>query len=266
MTPELEKLIDSAIINGTISDRSKELLIKKAEQLGIAALDFELYLESKLGQSKNMSIAGTTESHSYTQAPPITTNKEGVVKKCPSCGAPTESFNTKCQECGHEFRDIQAAKSVKELSNQLENAAQKIRKERENLEVTKENRFLRDPNKVAREIAISQASIISSFPVPNTKEDILEFLSIALPEAKKKPNDIGDPRIVLDGSDVLKNTWLAKCEQVIMKAKFSMKDDKKSMEEIEYYANQLAIHQQQNNKGCLGLILNPFIKIIQGGK
>jgi hypothetical protein len=62
---------------------------------------------------------------------------------------------------------------------------------------------------------------------------------------------------VLDGSDGLKNAWLAKCEQVIMKAKFSMKDDKKLLEEIEFYSNQLSTAQQQN-KSILGKILNPF--------
>ena len=32
-----------------------------------------------------------------------------------------------------------------------------------------------------------------------------------------------------------------KCHQIIMKARFSMKDDKKTLEEIEVYAKQLGI-------------------------
>lgn len=35
--------------------------------------------------------------------------------------------------------------------------------------------------------------------------------------------------------------WKAKCEQIIMKAKFSMKDDKKILEEILEYAKELKI-------------------------
>ena len=39
----------------------------------------------------------------------------------------------------------------------------------------------------------------------------------------------------------LKNAWLAKCEQIIIKSRFSMKDDKLTLEEIEFYAKQLGI-------------------------
>lgn len=35
--------------------------------------------------------------------------------------------------------------------------------------------------------------------------------------------------------------WKAKCEQVIMKARFSMKEDKATLAEIESYAQELKI-------------------------
>jgi len=258
MNPELEKLIGFAIADGNLTDKKKEVLNKKAREHGVDIDEFEMVLEGKLHlRQKELQQTNVAQTQAISP-PPIQTpssNKEGALKKCPSCGAPVTSFATKCASCGHEFRNIQAANSVKELSTQLQNAAERIRKEKENIVVTFHNAHLKNPLNVAKEIATLQESIISSFPVPNTKEDILEFLSIALPEAKKKSNSMGG--YVFDGSDGLKNAWLAKCEQVIMKAKFSMKDDKKLLEEIEYYSSQLSTAQEQN-KSILGKIFNPF--------
>lgn len=91
---------------------------------------------------------------------------------------------------------------------------------------------------IQKGVATRQASAISSFPVPNTKEDLLEFLSIASSEAKKKLSMF----IMHAHPDaVLKKAWKSKCEQVITKARLSMKEDKRTLEEIESYAKQLKI-------------------------
>ena len=52
MNADLEKIVDSVLANGELTDRSRELLMKKAEQLGVDLLDFELELESKIAQKK----------------------------------------------------------------------------------------------------------------------------------------------------------------------------------------------------------------------
>ena len=41
---------------------------------------------------------------------------EGNIHKCPSCGEVIGSFATKCPSCGHEFRDVNATSSVRELT------------------------------------------------------------------------------------------------------------------------------------------------------
>jgi hypothetical protein len=84
-------------------------------------------------------------------------------------------------------------------------------------------------------------SIISGFPIPNTKDDILEFLSIAVPNAKQKGNMFTKNNPENKNHNDLAPTWKSKCEQIIIKAKFSMKDDKKTLEEIMLYANELGI-------------------------
>ena len=89
------------------------------------------------------------------------------------------------------------------------------------------------------------------FPIPNSKEDIIEFLMMAIPLAKPaKRSGFGFIKNVLAkfGDDENKNwnhliagVWIQKCEQIIMKAKFSMKDDKRTLEEIIQYAKELGI-------------------------
>ena len=78
-------------------------------------------------------------------------------------------------------------------------------------------------------------------PIPNTKDDILEFLSTAIPNAKQKGNMFTKTQPENKSHNDLAPTWKSKCEQIIMKAKFSMKDDKKTLEEIMAYGNELGI-------------------------
>ena len=49
---QFEKLIDLALIDGTLTDKKKQILMKKAEQMGIDLDEFEMVLEAKL-YSKN---------------------------------------------------------------------------------------------------------------------------------------------------------------------------------------------------------------------
>ena len=83
--------------------------------------------------------------------------------------------------------------------------------------------------------------IISNFPIPTTKNDILEFLSLAVPKAKQKGNFLTKNNPENKTHNEFVPVWKTKCEQIIMKAKFSMKEDKKALEEIMQYANELGI-------------------------
>jgi len=90
-------------------------------------------------------------------------------------------------------------------------------------------------------------TIISNFPIPTTKNDILEFLSLAIPNAKKAGNFFtsGSFNSPANHRNKLHNdfvtVWKAKCEQIIMKARFSMKEDEKTLEQIEGYAKEIGL-------------------------
>lgn len=80
---------------------------------------------------------------------------EGNVHVCPVCHAPIDSFTSKCPYCGHEFRDAQVSRSVTDFSNLLQDLALKERSE--------------------STLHTKKLSLIKSYPIPNTKEDLIEF-------------------------------------------------------------------------------------------
>lgn len=224
MQSNLENLVNNLLTKGELTERSRELLMKKAEQLGVDTIDFELELEGLIAAAK----AKTTSS-----SPSAKSNKEGDIKKCPACGAHVYSFVSKCGDCGHEFRNIEAVSSIKALHLELQKGEEDERNKPRSWAEKMDGDLA-----VAKAVANRQKSIIASFPVPNAKEDLLEFLSIAKSEESKK---LGFFIASVHPEAVLKNAWKAKCEQLIIKSRLTFNDDKKALEEIENYAKQLGI-------------------------
>jgi hypothetical protein len=239
---QLEKLIEMALMDGELTEKEKQVLFKKAEAMGVDLDEFEMVLEAKLYE-KQQSMQQSTQT---TAAPK--SDKFGDVKKCPACGSMVQSFQTKCPDCGHEFSGIEANASVQKLFKMLDDVESQ-RDDKVTAGGVIGGLFKNSIGGGALSQALGGGSktdkrkkeIISSFPVPNTKEDILEFLSLAFPKAQSKGNFMtkNNPEYIEHNEFV--SVWKAKCEQIIMKAKFSMKEDKKTLDEILYYAKELKI-------------------------
>lgn len=86
---------------------------------------------------------------------------EGAVRKCPVCGEILPSFTAACPACGYELREAAASASVREFSDRLASVT--------------------DP--------AMRAGIIEAFPVPNTREDIAEFLIMVAANVESCDND-----------------------------------------------------------------------------
>lgn len=216
--PQIEKLIDMALADGELTEREKQVLFKRAQAEGIDLDEFEMVLDAKLHQID----VGNNVQPSPNSAPQ--SNKYGDVKKCPACGAMIVSFSVSCPECGYQFTNIEANSSIQKLFEMLNQA------EAENKEAGFFDRLYQVSSTSKKQ------TIIQNFPIPTTKEDILEFLSLAVPLARKPGMLHADSRTL-----ILYPTWKAKCEQIIMKAKFSMRNDKEVMEIIAEYAKELKI-------------------------
>lgn len=237
---EIEKLIEMALMDGELSQKEKQILFKKAESFGIDLDEFEMVLEAKLYEKKQDAHLRQTSSSAATNS-----NKFGDVKKCPACGSLTQAFSTKCSDCGIEFSNIEANASIDKLFKMLNDAEETRKGETDTSNPIKAlGSFyaqalsgMSGPSIVDKR----KMEIIANFPIPTTKDDILEFLSLAIPKAKQLGNFLTKQNPENKSHNEFVPVWKTKCEQIIMKAKFSMKDDKKSLEEILYYANELGI-------------------------
>ncbi len=163
---------------------------------------------------------------------------EGNLHKCPNCGEVLDSFVANCPSCGYEIRDASSVGSVKELAARLQQIeAQKMPEivVKKSLMKTLFGKDFNNKDEVdeARSAFRSQKerekiNLITNFPVPNTREDIIEFMLLASSNINVK-----------ELYDEWSKAWLSKLEQVYQKAKISItdKDDLKQVETI--YENKM---------------------------
>lgn len=217
--PQLEKLIDLAIADGQITEQERQVLFKKAESFGIDSDEFEMVLQAKLYERNHIPDTSSQLAHPNNASSVPTSNKYGSIRKCPACGSLIQSFSTKCPDCGYEFSHVSANHSIETLFNMLNDADMSA--------------------KLFDNTTRKKITIIENFPIPTTKEDILEFLTHSVPLSKMSFLERHDsyPNKALK----IKRAWFEKSGQVIMKAKFSLSEDKELMSEISKYAKELKI-------------------------
>lgn len=114
---------------------------------------------------------------------------EGYLHKCPSCGQILESFVSHCPTCGYEIRGTKSATAVREFELKLQDITERQMPAFEEKKSVMKMVFGRDfknsdDEAIARQNFEDQkneekATLIINFSVPNTKEDILEFMILA---------------------------------------------------------------------------------------
>ena len=247
---QLEKLIEMALLDGVLTEKEKQVLFKKAESFGVDLDEFEMVLDSKLFEiQKNAKLesANVTQSESAPKS-----DKFGDVRKCPSCASVLQSFQTKCDDCGHEFKNIEAVGSSQKLFDLLQSATlrnsqaiseheeQKNKKlellsqkhnsdgslvkifggktRNQNQDEERED-LIREMNKgrkkIEKSLAKEKANIIKNFPVPNSREDLLELLAMASSNAYDNDGHVGNEEEV----------WIQKTDQIYSKVKVSSEND-----------------------------------------
>ena len=191
MHPEIEKLIELALANGQVTEKERDVIIRKASALGVDADEVEMILDARLYQLN-------------ADRPQPSKEKFGNIRTCPACGAPVNSLAMSCSECGHVFTNIKANSTVQALFNELQSLAGSA--------------------PPSRELATRQSTLITSFPIPNTKEDLFELLSMAMAESSRaiSASFDGEPE---DGSDIIRKAWTSKGEQALAKARLLLGRD-----------------------------------------
>ena len=103
---EIEKLIDLALADGQITEKERNVILKKAAEFGVDADEVEMTLDGKLHQLE----ASKTKQK----------EKVGNIKTCPACGASAKAMELSCSDCGHVFTNVKANSTVQKLFEELQ--------------------------------------------------------------------------------------------------------------------------------------------------
>ena len=134
---------------------------------------------------------------------------EGSVHKCPYCGEAVPSFTVICPMCGHEFRNIEATSSVSSFSKQIQVIESKKK-------ASSALSSVMDINANDEEI-----NLIKNYAVPNSKEDIIEFMILATSNI-----NVGMSYYQSSLAErKLSDAWLSKADQVYKKAQLAFGED-----------------------------------------
>lgn len=142
---------------------------------------------------------------------------EGDIYKCPNCGETLDSFVGKCPSCGYEIRG-------KRNSEAIDNFIRKI------------NNTYSESQKI---------DIIKNFVVPNTKEDILQFIILAKSNILKE--DLNQDGFLSEEEKKLSNAWFTLAEQCYSKAKIIFYDNDETLRTFENEYNQIVKRKIKKN-------------------
>lgn len=173
-SPELENLIQASLEDGVLEEHEKMALVKRATAEGVDLAELEIYINSILQRrqrEQNQAAEARKEQREQER-------KEAFGRVCPNCGKQVPPMTLKCT-CGFEFAgNSKVSSTIQVLSNKIEAINMRPSTEKsDGLFARRRNEY-----KKAREIA----DIINMCPVPNTKEDIIEFLTLACVNGKRK--------------------------------------------------------------------------------
>jgi hypothetical protein len=124
---------------------------------------------------------------------------DGEIRKCPNCGNLLDSFELRCKLCGYELRGNTGCSTVQKFADEIK----QIEKEGEK----------GDGQRLITHI--------STFPIPNSKEELLEFLILS-------SSKIDADRYKSDTKTIRKeisDAWSSKFEQAYYKALIAFVDE-----------------------------------------
>lgn len=135
------------------------------------------------------------------------TTYDGEIHKCPNCGEVLNAFAANCPSCGYEIRGTTNSHAVQDFAAKLSKATNYQEK----------------------------ISIIRNFPIPNTKEDIWEFMIFASTNLDNNPKN------------ELSAAWQSKIEQAYQKAQLVF-DDEKEFSHVQDKYNQITLKLSKKKK------------------
>lgn len=176
MHPEIEKLIDLALADGQITEKERNVILKKAAELGVDADEVEMVLDAKLHQKlvKNK-----------------VSNKIEDIKKCPSCGNVISGLSKTCV-CGYVINSgsINEVKSLEAAIESLENLIVEIRTLKNNPNKILEERITAKIEKEIRYIKVRYGDDLSVKKLINELEELSNNSLHSINKKRRKRKNI----------------------------------------------------------------------------
>ena len=178
------------------------------------------------------------------------TEYAGKIYKCPNCGEVLSSFVRNCPSCGLELREKKATSAVREFALKLE----AIESRRDNeypkgwfSRITADERISKtDEQKI---------SLIQNFSIPNTKEDILEFMILATSNVDSQLyNTFNSSNAGREKAEAINRAWLSKIKQAYEKAKMSYGNEADFKQVQELYDSCNLDIAKAKKKGVISFI------------
>ena len=234
---KINMLIEMAIADGVLSEQEKRVLFKNAQEEGIDLDEFEMVINAKLFEKQKELKKSNLPNPNST----LKSNKYGDTKKCPQCGHVINGVEAVCPECGYAFSNIDANAHTVSLSEKLQAISEECyAKDYSKPAKAKKHKFWDDDDddddddeyyeddKRANEINKRQSEVIKSFPIPTTKADLFELMSLLWPSAKKGRYDINSHVEFMGDWEytcMLQDAYVSKYEECLTKIKILFPND-----------------------------------------
>ena len=212
MNQDLQKLIGIAKEGDEITAKQREIILKKAQELGEDLDEVEMVLESI--QSKQVAKE------------PVRKNDER--RKCPNCGAIINDSVLVCPECGYVLQqENKASKEAREAIERLQDSLSAVTKSSSSI-FSQSAQYKKS------------AAIVNAFLIPTTKEGLMLFLEFAY------SNYIS---LGQDGySKPLKDAWYSKTIQVRNSLERLGGDDPEIKAILDRYSSLISIEKKKKTK------------------
>ena len=206
MHADIEKLINLAKEAGELTDKQREIILRKADALGEDRDEIEFVLETF---AKKEPVKSTTSAHK--------------LRKCPHCGATISGYSLTCPECGFSLSSESAtSENVRNYVQEL----QKLLIDAEN-SVSARDQMLYGDQKICQQ----KVNIITTFQLPYTTEALLEMMLFTYSSYQTAPSSL-----INVNRRHLKNAWLGKAKQAYRMLAAQNNLDEKTKATLQQYS------------------------------
>jgi hypothetical protein len=259
---KLEKLIELALVDGVLTDKERQVLMKNAEAEGIDIDEFEMILDARLHERQQTTGVVPVKITSANNADERNTIR-ALFKQYYSIEDKMRKRLAKDNQAGTTIGN-----TIKAIGDVAIGA---ISAYTGGIGGAVVSRILSDdddddPNENIETLVHSEKiKFINQFPIPVSRDGFIEFLSnatsLAIPSQGSRDtlSQLWEDK---GSKNTLSQLWEDKCKTVIAKARLSLKNDKEALSDVEHYASKVRnLEGARKKKRALYIIIGACLVI-----